>query len=800
MTDSRAASTPDRASAGRDQPAFRTPEDVEWLRVGHSVLGPLVTLSIAIAVDLVARRGAVVPNPIPLLLLSVVFAAFRGGLSSGLVSALLTGLYALHYFSRANAGLGYGTEQALSLIAVVLSAPLTAVLVAGRARLFGDGAELASSGAALAARRALLAEVARRISLTTEVEATLQSVARAVVPSLGDCCLVQLVQSDGSLRCVGSAHVSPPQELLARVLCERGWPDARRRGPEPEVVPIPSGDLGAQTALIVSLPSGEGTLGRLVLVRGGGRRHTPEETADAVELGARIGLAVANARLVRERAELEARAGLLFGANPEPMWVFDTESLAFLDVNQATVNRYGYSRDELLGMTIMDLHPDAELTSTPSAPGADRPGVARARHQRRDGSVLDVELTSHELEFHGRNARLVLARDVTERARTMVALHASEDQLRRAQRTEAIGVLAAGIAHDFNDLLTAVHGYSELLAHDLAPSDPRQRDLGEIRRAAVRGSVLTRQLLAFGSRGAAAPRAVDPNEAIQELSTLIQRLTGAETRLAIVLAPEAGPVWIDPGQLEQVIVNLVLYAREALPVGGELAIETSERRLGGEGRRRDVRPGRYVAITVTCSGTHPEGSAAEGSALGLSIVYGIVREAGGVLRVLTQPGEGTMLRVYLPRYEAEVDQDASPPPDLAAHGETVLVVEDEEGVRELVRRVLVSHGYHVLEARHGRDALLEAERYPERIHLLLTDIVMPEMSGLALAATLRERRSDLRVLYMSGYTEEEILRRGDGSPGFTVLQKPFTGELLARVVRTTLDRNAGVTAPAAPGS
>jgi two-component system cell cycle sensor histidine kinase/response regulator CckA len=798
MPDSGAAPTTDRVSADRDRSAFHPPDDVEWLKVGLSVLGPLITLSIAIAVDLLSRRGVPVPNPIPLLLLSVVFAALRGGLASALVSALVTVLYGLHYYSRQDEGLAYGTEQALSLISVVLTAPLAAVLVACRSWLFGEDLAPAAPSGALAARRTLLAEVAARISLTTEVEATLQSVARAVVPALADCCLIQLVQSDGSLRCVGSAHVHPPQELLARVLCERGWPDARRRGPGPEVVTIPSGELGAETALIVPLPSGEGMVGRLVLVRERARAHTADETADALELGARIGLAVTNARLVRERTELEARAGLLFGANPEPMWVFDSETLVFLDVNEAAVRRYGYSRDELLGMTIMDLHPETEQRPPHATPAADRPGVARARHQRQDGSVLDVELTSHELEFRGRNARLVLARDVTERARTMVALHESEDQLRRAQRTEAIGVLAAGIAHDFNDLLTAVHGYSELLAHDFAPADPRQRDLEEIRRAALRGSVLTRQLLAFGSRAAAAPRAVDPNAAIQDLSTLVERLTGAATHLAIVLSPAVGLVWIDPGQLEQVIVNLVLHAREVLPAGGELAIETGERRLGAEGRRRDVRPGRYVVITVTCSGTHGDGAPPEGSALGLSIVYGIVREAGGVLRVLTQPGEGTMLRVYLPRYEAETDEEPSMP-DLAAHGETVLVVEDEEGVREMVRRVLVRHGYRVLEARHGRDALLEAERHPDRIHLLLTDIVMPGMSGLTLAATLRERRPDLRVLYMSGYTEDEIIRRGDGNPGLTLLEKPFTGDAVVRAVRTTLDR-ADVTAPAGPGS
>ncbi|MGH7519516.1 MAG: response regulator [Gemmatimonadales bacterium] len=798
MADSGAAPSTDRPAADRNRWMYRRLEAVEWQRIGLSVLGPLITLSIAIAADLLARRGAPVPNPIPLLCASVVFAALRAGLPSALVSALVTVLYGAHYYSGLGGRLAYGTEQALSFAAVAVAAPLVALLLARRSLLTVDSAARTPSAEALAARRALLAEVAARISLTTEVEATLQSVARTVVPALGDCCLLQLVEPDGTLLCAGSAHVRPQQELLARTLCERQWPAVRRRGAGPAVVPLDD-ELGQGTALIVPLAAGEGTVGRMVLVREGRGGHTADETSDALELGARIGLAVAHARLLRERAELEVRSGLLFDANPQPMWVFDVETLAFLDVNETAVRRYGYRRDELLGMTIMDLHPEAEPAQPHSGPAADRPGVARARHQRRDGSVLDVELTSHELTFRGRSARLVLANDITDRTRAIAALHESEDQLRRAQRTEAIGVLAAGIAHDFNDLLTAVHGYSELLAHDLASDDPRRRDLEEIRRAAVRGSVLTRQLLAFGSRGAAAPRAVDPNAAIQDLAMLIERLAGAETRLAIVLAPEAGPVWIDPGKLAQVVVNLVLHAREALPVGGELVIETAERRVGTDTRRRDVRPGRYVAITVTCSGTHADdGPLPEGSALGLSIVYGIVREAGGVLRVLTQPGQGTMLRVYLPRHESATDE-SQPLPDIASHGETVLVVEDEEGVRELVRRVLVRHGYHVLEARHGRDALLEAERHPERIDLLLTDVVMPEMGGLALASELRERRPELRVLYISGYSEEEIVRRGDGGPGLALLQKPFAGEELARLVRVTLDAE-GVTAPDAPGS
>ena len=769
---------------------LRVGDEVEWRQVGHGVLGPLLTLALAIGADLLTRRGVPVPNPIPLLMATILFAALRGGLAPGLVSALLTVLYAAHYYSGRGIGLAYGTEDALSLAAVSIAAPVTALLAVRRRR---TRAVLRSGVPQLAPRRAMLREVAARIAATTDVEATLQSVARAVVPTLGDGCLIQLTQPDGTLMCAGSAHMRPQDDLLTRTLCGSGWPQLESRGGV-DIVP-----LGA-TALVASLTAGEDVVGRLVLVRGSGRAHTPEEAGDALELAGRIGLAVGHARLLRERAELEDRSGLLFEANPEPMWIFDVETLSFLDVNDATVRRYGYSRDELLGMNIMDLHAEAESVPLlgPAGPGAERPGVARARHRRRDGSILDVELSSHELVFRGMNARLVLAHDVTERLRALAALHDSEEQLRRAQRTEAVGVLATGIAHDFNDLLTAVQGYSELLGEDIRPGDPRRRDLDEIRRAAGRGSVLTRQLLAFGNRRPEPPRAVDPNAAIDDLSTLIQRLAGAGTRLAIALSPDAGSVWIDPGRLEQVLVNLILYAREALAPGGELVIETSARMLGVDPRRRDVKPGRYVAVTATCDGVHPDHAMAYPSGLGLSIVYNIVREAGGVLRVLTEPGQGTMLRIYLPRYESEADGAIQA--ITAGHGETVMVVEDEEGVRELVRRVLLRHGYRVLEARHGKDALTEAERHPERIDLLLTDVVMPEMSGVTLAAELRERRPDIRVLFMSGYTPEEIRRRTDGDPGRSLLQKPFAGEDLARVVRATLDAPAEATAPAEPDS
>ena len=412
MTDTGALTTPDHPTTGRDG---ARPTTAEWVRIGLSVLGPLITLALAIAVDLLARRGGIGWNPVPLLLISVVFSALCGGLPSGLVSALVTVLYGAHYYSGRDEQLAYGTEGALSLAAIVVAAPLAALLVVHGARI----RSWLAPARRVPAKRPLLAEVATRLSLTSEVEATLQSVARTLVDRFGDGCLIQLLQPDGRLRCAGSAHRVPQRELLVRTLCEQQWPLVQARGDGPDLVTIADQQFGPATALIIPLTAGASSEGRLVLVREHGTGFTPAEVVEAAQLGSRIGLEVGCARLLRERAELEARAGLLFDANPEPMWIFDVETLAFLDVNESALRRYGYERDEMLRMSIMDLHPPAEAAQAAPGPAAERPGVARARHQRRDGSLLDVELTSHELTFQGRNARLVLARDVSDRARAV---------------------------------------------------------------------------------------------------------------------------------------------------------------------------------------------------------------------------------------------------------------------------------------------------------------------------------------------------------------------------------------------
>jgi PAS domain S-box-containing protein len=485
------------------------------------------------------------------------------------------------------------------------------------------------------------------------------------------------------------------------------------------------------------------------------------------------------------------------------MWVFDVDTLAFLAVNDAAVRHYGYSRDEFLAMTIMDIRPPEDLPGPPA--GMDRSphreGVALIQHQRKDGSIVDMELVSHALELDGRRARLVLATDISDRTRTRAALHQSEEQLRHAQRMDVVGRLASGVAHDFNNLLTTIRGFSEMLLRELPAEDRHRADVERIRKAADRGALLTRQLLAFGQRQALQPRVLKLDVMISGLAGLIRRLVGEDIKVDLRLPAGVGAVRVDPGQMEQVVVNLVLKARDAMPSGGTLRIEIAERQISGSGRGRHLRPGHYVVLMVSDTGPGvdpeaapdafeptPHGVEGQRPGFGLSIVYGIVRRSGGVVRVSTEPGQGTTVKVYLPRVEAEQPESTG---DLALRGdETVLVVEDEEGVRELLRKILMDHGHTVLEARHGRDALMVAERYESPIQLLVTDVVMPEMGGAELAQRLLERRPDLKVLYVSGYTNDEVVRRGIRGSGTMFVQKPFTAEDLMQRVRGVLDAPA----------
>jgi hypothetical protein len=485
------------------------------------------------------------------------------------------------------------------------------------------------------------------------------------------------------------------------------------------------------------------------------------------------------------------------------MWVFDVDSLAFLEVNEAATRHYGYARDEFLAMTIMDILPREDapgLHHGLERTGAQRGDVALAQHQRKDGTIVDMELVSHEMELNGRRARLVLATDISERTRTRAALHQSEEQLRQAQRMDAAGRLAGGVAHDFNNLLTTIRGFSDMLLRDLPDEHVRRKDVEQISKAAELGAQLTRQLLTFGRQPAIQPRSLELNGVVTSMEGLLQRLVGADIQLVTRLRPGLGDVRMDPGQLEQVLVNLVLNARDAMPAGGTLTIETGERQISGSTRGRSVKPGRYLVLAVSDTGSGMDGetlshvfepffsSHAPGSrsGLGLSFVYGIVKQNGGGVRVSSEPEEGTTVKVFIPRVEREEFTATDPPPSLRGD-ETVLVVEDEDGVRELLWKVLTEHGHTVLEARHGRDALTVASGYGHPIQLMVTDVVMPEMGAGQLVDELVAERPQLKVLYMSGYTDEEVMRRGVPRRDAAFIHKPFTSVELMQKVREVLD-------------
>jgi PAS domain S-box-containing protein len=393
---------------------------------------------------------------------------------------------------------------------------------------------------------------------------------------------------------------------------------------------------------------------------------------------------------------------------------------------------------------------------------------------------------------------LSIGEDVTARSEL-------EQQLRQAQKMEAVGRLAGGIAHDFNNLLTAIFGYSDLLGEELPPDSPAQADLGEIRTAATRAAALTRQLLAFSRQQVLQPVVLSMNDVIENLENMLQRVLGEDIELATHTSRDLGNVKADPGQLEQVIMNLAVNARDAMPTGGKLTIETSNVSLSGEyaEAHRPVASGDYVMLAVSDSGIGMDETVktrlfepffttkgvGAGTGLGLATVYGIVKQSGGYIWVYSEPGHGATFKVYLPRVQAPVDEiKQAPLPAVNLGGtETILLAEDEELLRPLARELLVRLGYRVLEATNAAEALDLARAHPEEIHLLVSDVVMPGQSGLQLARQLSAERPHMKVLYMSGYTDEAIVRHGLLDPGTNFLQKPFTPTVLARKVREVLD-------------
>ncbi|MCS6897928.1 MAG: PAS domain S-box protein [Nitrospira sp.] len=393
-----------------------------------------------------------------------------------------------------------------------------------------------------------------------------------------------------------------------------------------------------------------------------------------------------------------------------------------------------------------------------------------------------------------------------ERARAEEALRQTEAQLRQSQKMEAIGRLAGGVAHDFNNLLTVIRGYSELILTRLPPGEPMRRDMEEVKKAADRAAGLTKQLLAFSRRQIVSAKVVDLNAIIRNMDGMLRRLVGEDIiEVWTDLESDIWPIKADPGQIEQVIMNLAVNARDAMPTGGRLTIATRNLTVTKETRRGKVvlDKGAYVVLTITDSGhgmseevqahlfepffTTKESG--KGTGLGLSTVYGIVRQSGGMIGIESQPGQGTTCTIFFPRVAegAEENESAQQGRGGDRGHETILLVEDDPGVRGLVQETLRMNGYHVLVARHGIEALLVGTKHAGPIHLLITDVVMPQMSGPEVADKLTELRPEAKVLYMSGYPDHPVFKKGEVNPETNFLQKPFTPAVLAQKVRELLD-------------
>ena len=617
----------------------------------------------------------------------------------------------------------------------------------------------------------------------------------------------------------------------------------------------------------------------------------------------------------------EERYRVLFESMPLPVWVFDVDTHQILAVNAAAVSHYGYSREEFLALSIEDLRPPEDTAGLQAhARMSTQDGGIQSsghwRHQKKDGSLILLEVTWHSLTWNGRPARIVAASDITERRRAEKALAESEalyrkvieasfdgielteegvvreanrgfaemfgyrvdemigrpfldfvaeesadavrqrglqgiegtyelvgkrkdgtrilleatarthnigsrrgrltalrdvtekrqleEHSRQAQKMEAVGRLAGGVAHDFNNLLTVITSCAELVLMDTAEIDPRRENVEEIRKASQAAAGLTRQLLAFSRQQVIEPRLVTIEGVVATADKMLQRLIGEDIELVAVLNEDPATVKIDPGQLEQVVMNLAVNARDAMPDGGKLTLETSAVELD-EAYARTHWPataGRFALLAVSDTGIgmteqtrarifEPFFTTKEigkGTGLGLATVYGIVKQSGGFIWVYSEPGHGTTFKIYLPQVNEAPTASQRVPTATSLFGtETILLAEDASALRAAARQILERYGYTVLEVPNSTEALTLADSRPGPIHLLLTDVVMPGMSGRELAERFTLKRPDVKILYMSGYTDDAVVRHGVLRPGTAYLQKPFTPETLGRKIREVLD-------------
>jgi two-component system cell cycle sensor histidine kinase/response regulator CckA len=522
-------------------------------------------------------------------------------------------------------------------------------------------------------------------------------------------------------------------------------------------------------------------------------------------------------KLEKKMLDLEATHKLLTESEMKYRSLFDNSIDAvfltspegrILEANPEGSRIFGYTGEELcqIGRNgIMDL-------SDPRLPEAleerNRTGRFRGelRMVRKDGTKFPGEISSAVFKNRDGAVRTsMIIRDISHRMRDEQEKASLQEQLRQSQKMEAIGQLAGGIAHDFNNLLTVIQGYAQISLLDLQELDPLRTNIEEIRKAGKQAADLTRQLLAFSRKQILEIQVLDVNQVFQRLDKMLRRIIGEDVELTSFLSESLGKTKADPGQMEQVIINLAVNARDAMPNGGKLTIETANVELG-EGYAREhvtVEPGRYVMFSVSDNGVGMTPEVRErvfepffttkekgkGTGLGLSTVYGIVKQSGGNIWVYSERGQGATFKIYLPRVDEPLTELKERVTGEVPRGhETILIVEDEDVVRKLSVRVLRKHGYKVLEAPDGGKALMLCEEFKEPIHLILTDVVMPGMSGRRVAERIKEIHPEMKALFMSGYKDNAILHHGILEPGLNFLQKPFNVEDLARKVREVLDK------------
>ena len=521
-----------------------------------------------------------------------------------------------------------------------------------------------------------------------------------------------------------------------------------------------------------------------------GRRLALDDDEYVVGMGINIS--------ARKRVE-EAFKNLVFNA---PIGIFIVRDKKFSLVNPAFQAITGYSDNELLGEDCLCLV-KSEFKERVRIDAVDMlKGKKSYPYEyeaiNKNGQTIHIMESVTSISFNGGSATLGYFMDITEREKI-------EKQLVLAQRMESIGILAGGIAHDFNNLLMAIKGYGEIMMMECPNEDPVLQYAQEILKAANRGAALTNQLLAFGRKQILQPRVLNLNTEIASIERMLRRLIGEDIELATVLDPALGTVKFDPGQIEQVIMNLAVNARDAMPRGGNLTIETTNIYLDEAYAQGHVAvtPGPYVMLAVSDNGMGMDAETqahifdpffttkeyGKGTGLGLATVYGIVQQSRGFIWVYSEPGEGTTFKIYFPRVQ-EAAEEIKPrvPTSESLHGqETILLVEDDEMLRGMISKALRKYGYLVKEACHGGEALLLCDQHEGPIHLLLTDVVMPQMSGSTLAQRLTQSKPGLRVIYISGYTENAIAQHGILEAGVNFLQKPVKIASLVRKVREVLD-------------